>query len=201
MVTDHLAGGVLERLAPANVDAYAGVKLECLAAGSDFGAAKHHTHFFAQLIGENAGGLGFAHDGGEFAEGLAHQPRLHPHSGHAHVAFELGFGDERGNGVDDDDVQRAGAREGFANGKGFLAAVGLGHEEVIEVHAEFFGVLGIERVLGINEGAQAASFLSVGDDVQHHGRFAGGFRTINFHDAALGHAANAEGEVEGKRAR
>jgi hypothetical protein len=93
--------------------------------------------------------------------------------GHAHVAFELGFGDERGDGVDDDDIERAGAREGFANGKRFLAAVGLGNEEVIEIHAELFGVLGIKRVLGINEGAQAAGLLGVGDDVQHHGGFAG----------------------------
>ena len=72
MVTDHLTGGILECLTPANIDAYTGVKLKCLAAGSSFGAAEHDTNFFAQLISENTGGLGFAHDGGEFAKGLAH---------------------------------------------------------------------------------------------------------------------------------
>jgi hypothetical protein len=66
-VADGVAGGVFERVAPANVDADAGVKLEGLAARSRFRVAKHDANLLAQLIGEDAGGFGFGQDGGEFA--------------------------------------------------------------------------------------------------------------------------------------
>ena len=128
--------------------------------------------------------LALCQDGGEFAESLAHEAGLHTHCGHAHFAFEFGFGHERGDRIDDDDVEGIGAGECFANGQGFFAAVRLGDEQVIQIHAELFGISRIEGVLGIDERRETAGFLGVGDDVEHQRGFAGGFRAENFNDAA-----------------
>ena len=84
--------------------------------------------------------LDLLQDGRELAQRLAHQAGLHAHGGHAHFAFEFGFGHERGDGIDDDHVQRIGAGQRFANGQRFFAAVRLGDEQIVEVHAELFGV-------------------------------------------------------------
>jgi hypothetical protein len=46
-----------------------------------------------------------------------------------------------------------------------LAGVGLRDEQVVDVHPELSGVLGIERVFGIDDGIHAARPLSLGDDV------------------------------------
>ena len=104
MVADDLPGGILDLLAPANVDTNAGVKFQRLAAGRGLGAAKHDADFFAQLIGENTGGFGLGHDCGELAQCLAHQARLHAHGGHAHVALQLSPGHQRGHGIDDNHI-------------------------------------------------------------------------------------------------
>ena len=200
VIADGVARGVLERFLAADVDADARVKFQRLAAGRGFGIAEHHADFFAQLVRENAGGLGLGENGGELAQRLAHQPRLHAHRGHAHLAFEFGFRHERGDGINHDDVERVRAGERFANGQRFFAAVGLRDEQVVEVHAEFFGVSRIERVFGVNERRQAAGLLRVGDDVQHQRGFAGRFRAENFHDAPARHAADAERQVHRQRA-
>ena len=135
-----VAGGVLDRVLAADVDAHAGVELEGLAAGGGLGVAEHDADLLADLVGEDAGGFGLGEDGGELAQGLAHQPRLHAHGGHAHLALEFGLGHQRGHGVDHDDVQRVGPGEGLADGQGLLAAVGLRDEQVIQVHPQFLGV-------------------------------------------------------------
>ena len=139
-IADGGAGGVLERFLAANVEADAGVKFQRLATRGGFGIAKHHADFFAQLVGENAGGLGLVENGREFAEGLAHQAGLHAHRRHAHLAFEFGLRHECGDGIDDDHVERIGPGERFANRKRFFAAVRLGNEEFIQVDAQFAGV-------------------------------------------------------------
>ena len=56
-------------------------------------------------------------------------------------------------------------------------------------------------MLRVDEGGEAAQLLGVGHDVQHDRGLARGFRTVDFHDAAAGNAAGAEGEIERKRAR
>ena len=137
----------------------------------------------------------------ELAQRLAHQPRLHAHRGHAHLAFQLGLGHQRRHGINHDHVQRVRARQRLANGQRLLAAVGLRHQQVVQVHAELLGVGRVQRVLGVNERGQPAGLLRVGDDVQHQGRFAGGFRAENLHHPAARNAAHAQRQVHGQRAR
>ncbi len=74
--------------------------------------------------------------------------------------------------------------------------VGLRNQQVVDVDAEFLGVAGIERVLGVDKGGQAARRLRLGDDLQGDGGLAGGLGAEDLGDAAAGNAAHAESRVE-----
>src|SRR5205085_10227430 len=58
----------------------------------------------------------------------------------------------------------------------------------------------IERVLGIDEGADAALLLRLGEAVQRERGLAGGFRAVDLDHAAARQAADAERDVEPERA-
>jgi hypothetical protein len=148
----------LDGLNAANIDAHGGVKLQGAAAGGGFGIAEHDANLFANLVDENEAGARLGNDGGELAQGLRHETGLQAHLRVAHFAFQFGFGDQRGNGVDDDDIDAAGANQGFGDFESLLAVVGLRDEEVVDVDAQLAGVDGIEGVLGVDEGGLAASF-------------------------------------------
>jgi hypothetical protein len=77
-----------------------------------------------------------------------------------------------------------------------FAVIGLRDEEIIDIDAEFAGVDGIESVLGVHEGGVAAGALCLGDRLERHGGFAGGFGAEDFDDAAAREAADAEGGIE-----
>ena len=77
-----------------------------------------------------------------------------------------------------------------------LAVVGLRHEQVVEFHAELARVLGVERVLGIDERRKAAGFLRLRDHLERQRRLARRLRAEDFNDAAAGDAADAERVVE-----
>ena len=53
------------------------------------------------------------------------------------------------------DVDRARADEHLGDLERLLAVVRLGDEQVVRVDAELLGVLGVERVLGVDEGREA----------------------------------------------
>jgi hypothetical protein len=81
-------------------------------------------------------------------------------------AFDLGARGERGDQIDDGGSIAPVADEGVDDLGGLLAAVGLRDQEVLELDAEPAGVVGVERVLGVDEGAHAARALGLGDRVQ-----------------------------------
>ena len=192
---DGAVGG-LDLADAADIDADGGEELEGAAAGGGFRVAEHDADFLADLVGEDADGAGLGDEGGEFAHGGAHQAGLGTDGGIADLAVEFLLGDQGGDGVEHDDVDGVGADERLADLQGFLAGGGLGDEQVVEVDAEFAGVLGVERVLDVDEGGEAAAFLGLGDDGEGEGGFAGGFRAEDFDDAAAGEAADAEGAVD-----
>ena len=74
--------------------------------------------------------------------------------------------------------------------------VGLRDEQIVDVHAQFLGVAGVESVLGVDKGRQAAVPLRLGDDLQGDGGLARGLRAEDLGDAAAGNAAHAESRVE-----
>ena len=70
----------------------------------------------------------------------------------------------------------------------------------LEIDAELRAHSRVERVLGVDEAADAAALLRLGDDVQRQRRLAGGLRPVDLDDAAARQAADAERDVEPERA-
>ena len=138
---------------------------------------------------------------GELAQRLAHQPRLQARLHLAHLALDFGLRHERRDRIDHQHVDGAGAHQRVGDLERLLAGVGLGDQEVLEVDAELAGIDRVERVLGVDEAANAALLLRLGDDMQGQRGLARGFRTVDLDDAAARQAADAERDVEAERAR
>ena len=183
----------------ADVDADRRVELQRAAAGRGFGIAEHHADLLAELVDEDQAGLRLRDDAGELAERLRHQARLQAHLRFAHLAFDFGARHERGDRVDDDDVDAVRAHEDFDDLERLLAVVGLRDQQVVEVDAELLRVLRVEGVLGVDERRHAAELLRFGDDLQRERRLARRFRAEDLDDAPARHAADSEGIIEADR--
>ena len=129
-----------------------------------------------------------------------HQPRLQAGLAVAHLAFELGARHQRGDRIDHQHVDRAGAHQRVGDFERLLAVIGLRDQQVVDLDAELARIDRIERVLGIDEGADAALLLRFGDGVQRERGLAGGFRPVDLDHAAARQAADAERDVEPERA-
>ncbi|CAB4836174.1 unannotated protein [freshwater metagenome] len=114
----------------------------------------------------------------------------------AHVAFDLRPGGERGDRVDDDDVDSARTHEHVGDLEGLFTRVGLGDEQLVDVDPDGLGVDGVHRVLGIDIRTDAAVALRLGHDVQRQRGLARGFGAVDLGDPAAWEAPDAEGEVE-----
>ena len=185
-----------ERLDPADVDPDRGVELQGAAAGRGLRVAEHDADLLAQLVGEDEGGVRAVHGAGQLAQGLAHEPGLEAHERVAHLALDLGPGHERGDRVDDDHVHAGGADQGLGDLQRLLAGVRLRDQQLVDVDAQVAGVAGVQRVLGVDEGGDAARLLGVGGDVVAEGRLAAGLGAEDLRDPATGHAAHAERQVK-----
>jgi len=78
----------------------------------------------------------------------------------------------------------------------FFTGGGLGNQQVIQIHAELAGVLGIEGVLDVDEGGEAAALLRLGNDGERERGLTRGFRAEHFHNPAAGETANPESAVD-----
>ena len=112
--------------------------------------------------------------------------------GIAHLAFDLGLGHQRRNGVDDDHVNRVGAHQHVGDFQGLFASVRLRDQQVVNVDAQLAGVIRVQRVLGVDEGAGGALPLGFGDDRQGQGGLARGFRAVDFYDPTFRQAPDAK---------
>jgi hypothetical protein len=118
----------------------------------------------------------------------------------AHLAFDFGARGEGGDRVDDDDVDRAGTHQHVGDFQRLFAGIGLRDQQLADIDAEFLRILRIERVFGIDEGGVPPSFLHFGDDLQTERGLAGGFRAVDFDDAAARQAADAKRDIQPERA-
>src|SRR6185437_14684138 len=93
-------------------------------------------------------------------------------------------------------IERGTLHERSRDFESLLAVVRLRDEKIVDIDAELAGVDGIEGVFGVNEGGGAAGALRLGDRLEGHGGFAGGFGAENFDHPAARKAADAEGGIE-----
>src|SRR5438067_2934332 len=194
-IADHRLA-VLDGADPADVEPLRGVELERVAAGGGLRVAEHHADLHADLVDEDDGGVGLADGGGELAQGLRHQPRLQAHVLVAHLAFQLGARDQCGDAVDDDQIHGPGAHQHLADLQRLLAGIGMRDQEILGADPELARVADVERVLGVDEGGDAARLRRLGDHVQGQRGLAPRLRAVDLDDAAAGNAADAEREVE-----
>jgi len=137
--------------------------------------------------------------GGEFAQGLRHQPGLQAHVRIAHFAFDFSFRRQGSHGVDHDHIDRAGAYQHVGDFERLFAGIGLGNQQVGHVHAQFGRVLRVERVFRVDKRSDTTQLLHLGDDLKRQGGFTGRFRTIDFDDTAARQTTDAQGQVKPQR--
>ena len=118
-----------------------------------------------------------------------------------HLAFDLGLRRQRGDGVDGDDVDRARADEELRDLERLLAGVGLRDEQLVDVDADPARVRRVHRVLRVDEGADPAAALRLGDHVVDERRLARRLRAEDLDDPPARQATDPEREVERERAR
>ena len=80
-----------------------------------------------------------------------------------------------------------------------LAGVGLRDEQLVDVDADALGVGRVHRVLGVDEGADAAAALRLGDHVVDERRLARRLGPEDLDHAAARQPADAERDVERER--
>ena len=192
---DRIAA-LLERIYLAYVKTDGGEELERLAAGGGFRIAEHNADLLAKLIDENDAGIGLSDDAGELPERLAHKPCLKSDVRIAHVALKLRLGNQRGNGVDNDNIYRAAPHERLRNIERLFAAVGLRDIELVHLNAKAFGINRIERMFRIDKHAHALILLRLRNYVERKGGLTGGLRAIDLNDPSARHAAYAQRRIK-----
>jgi hypothetical protein len=113
-----------------------------------------------------------------------------------HVAFDFGFGHERRDRIDDNDVDCSRAYQDLANFERLLTRVRLRDQQRLDVDAQLSRVIGVERVLRVDVRRDAAGLLRVRDDMQAERRLSARLGSIDLSDATAGNAAHADRRIE-----
>ncbi len=140
--------------------------------------------------------LRLRHHAGELAQRLRHQPRLQAHVAVAHLAVQFGLGNQRRHRIHHQHVDRSRGDQRAGDLERLLAVIGLRNQQVVDIHAQLFGVGRIERVFHVDERRHAALLLRFGDHLQGDGGLAGRFRAEDLDDAAARKAAHAQSGVQ-----
>jgi hypothetical protein len=151
------------------------------------------------LVDEEQGGGALLDGAGELSKRLAHQAGLQADVAVTHLAFDLCAGHQGRHRVDDDHVDRTRTDQGVGDLEGLFTVVGLADQELVDVHPELTGVARVEGVLGVDEGRDAAFFLTLSDRMEGQSRLTARLRTIDLDDTTPRIPSNTEGEVEGNR--
>ena len=160
------------------------------------GIAEHHADLLADLVDEDHRRLALADRAGQLPHRLAHQPGLQADVRIADFAFEFLLGHQGGHGVDDDHVHGVGADQHFRDVHGLFAAARLADQEGFQLDAQLLGPTGVQGVLGVDEGRDAALALRLGHHVQGQRGLAAGFRSEDLDYPPAGNSLPAQGHVE-----
>ena len=120
--------------------------------------------------------------------------------GVAHIALDLGPGGQGSHRVHHHYVDGAGADQSLTDLQALLAGVRLGDEHRVDVHAQSPGIVGVQGVLGVDEGHLAAPLLGLGHNVEGQGGLTRGLGTVDLNDTTLGNAADAQRQIQGQGA-
>src|SRR3954452_11870079 len=191
---------VLQRLDSADVEPDRGVELQRPPARRRLRIAEHDADLLAQLVCEQADRVGAVERARQLAQGLTHQPCLQADVGVAHLALDLGLRRQRRDRVDRDHIERTGADQQLGDLERLLAGIRLRDEQIVDVDPDPLGVRGVHRVLGVDEGADPAAALGLGDHVVDKRGLARRLRAEDLDDAAARQPADPEREVERQRA-
>ena len=103
--------------------------------------------------------------------------------------------------IDHQHIDCAGTHQSVGDFQRLLAGIGLGDQQVIDIHAELAGIGHVQRMFGVDEGADAALLLRFRNGVQRKRGFARRFRSIDLNYATARETANAKRYIEPQRAR
>ena len=190
-------GAPFQGLDAADIQPHRGIKLEGVAPGGGLGVAVGHADFLAQLVQENDRATRFADVAGDLAHRLAHQPRLAAHGQVPHLTLDFGPGRQGGHRVDHNDVDRSGAHQLVDDFQRHLTGVGLGHQQILDVHPQGCRIDRVKGMLGIDEGRDATAALDLGDGMQGEGGLTGAFGSVDLHHPPFG-VATTQGQVKGE---
>ena len=96
----------------------------------------------------------------------------------------------------DDEVDGAGGDQLVGDLQRLLAVVGLRDQQLLGADAQLAGVADVQRVLGVDEGADAAGALGLGDRVQGQRGLPRRLGAVDLDDPAARQTAHAERHVE-----
>src|ERR1022692_1217549 len=207
LVLDHLDPGfvaddffaALDRPNAADVEPDRSIELERVAAAGRLRVAEHHSDLHPNLIDENDQNIGALDIRRELAQRLAHPPRLQTGKLVAHFAFDFRLRHERGDRVDDNDVDSARAHQHVGDFEALLPRVRLGDEHLAHIDAELACIDRIESVLGVDIGRDSAGLLHLRDHLKAERRLAGGFGPVDLDHTPARQAADTERDIEAER--
>jgi hypothetical protein len=111
-----------------NLDAHGRVEFQSHPAGRRFGIPEDNADLVANLVDEDETRARRGNDRREFPECLRHEPRMKSHVLVAHLTLDFCLRDERGDGINDDDINARRAHERLDNVERLLASVRLRDE-------------------------------------------------------------------------
>ena len=117
----------------------------------------------------------------------------------AHITLDLGLRNQGRDGVDHDDIDRAGTHHGLGDLQRLLPAVRLGDVQIVDIDADILRIDGIQRMLRIDETGDTAALLNLRDHVQGNGGLTTGLRSVDLYDPALRNAALSQRDIQADR--
>ena len=82
--------------------------------------------------------------------------------GITYFTFQLLLGNQSGDRVDNNDINRIGFDQHLCNLHGFFAMVRLTHQKRIQLDTQFFAPRRIESMFGVDHGRNPSLFLGFG---------------------------------------
>ena len=114
----------------------------------------------------------------------------------AHLAVQFRLGNQRGHRVNHQHVNRARTHQRLGNFQCLLAAIRLRNQQVVHIHAQLFGIAGVERVLSVYKRSQPAQPLRFRNHLQSDGRLSRRLRPEDFRNPPAGNATHAQCSVK-----